>query len=140
VASDDLARALDVALMQGVVSALPQGLETVITERGLNLSGGQRQRLALARGTLAARSSSLLLLDEPTASLDPVIEAQVYGSLMAAFPDACIVSSIHRLHLLPRFDRVVLMAEGRVVDQGKVDELIERQPLFRELWSRAADK
>jgi ABC-type multidrug transport system fused ATPase/permease subunit len=140
VASDDLARALDVALMQGVVSALPQGLETVITERGLNLSGGQRQRLALARGTLAARSSSLLLLDEPTASLDPVIEAQVYASLMAAFPDACIVSSIHRLHLLPRFDRVVLMAEGRVVDQGKVDELIERQPLFRELWSRAADK
>jgi len=68
-----------------------------------------------------------------------VIEAQVHASLLAAFPDACIVSFIHCLHLLPRFDRVVLMAEGRVVDQGTVDELIGRQALFRELWFLAAD-
>jgi ATP-binding cassette subfamily B protein len=119
-----------------VIEALPQGLATEIAERGLNLSGGQKQRLAVARAILAAQGSSLLLLDEPTSSLDPGTEARVFGNLLAAFPDACIVSAIHRLHLLERFDRVVLMEEGRVLDMGTAEELVERAPTFRELWLR----
>jgi ABC-type bacteriocin/lantibiotic exporter with double-glycine peptidase domain len=82
---------------------------------------------------LAARGSALLLLDEPTSALDPVSEAQVYARLEAAFAQACIVASVHRMSLLPRFDRVVLMAEGRVVDCGTPHELAARQALFRQL-------
>ena len=119
-----LERVVDIAGLRPLVASLPAGLDTPIAERGANFSGGQRQRIALARGLLAARDSTLVLLDEPTASLDPVSEGEVYAALDRARPDACIVSSIHRLHLLPRFDRVVLMADGAVVDAGPLDDLL----------------
>ncbi|MBC7942446.1 MAG: ATP-binding cassette domain-containing protein, partial [Chitinophagaceae bacterium] len=112
------------------LAGLPQGLDTPLCERGFNLSGGQRQRLALARGVLAARGSSLLLLDEPTSALDPLIEQHVHAAIDHAFEGACIVASVHRLSLLPHFDRVVLMVAGRVVDVGTATELEVRQPLF----------
>ena len=78
----------------------------------------------------------MLLLDEPTSALDPVSEAQVYERLEAAFPRACIVASVHRMSLLPRFDRVVLMEAGRVVDCGTPQELAAQQALFRQLLGR----
>jgi len=74
------------------------------------------------------------MLDEPTSSLDPATEAKVYANLMAEFPDASIISSIHRLHLLTRFDIIVFMQDGRVTDAGTLDQLIARQPRFREMW------
>jgi ABC-type multidrug transport system fused ATPase/permease subunit len=133
----DLRRAIELAALEPVLSALPNRLDTAISERGLNFSGGQKQRIALARGLVAARHSSLVFLDEPTASLDPVSEAGIYAGLDRALPDVCLVSSIHRLHLLARFDRVVLMAEGRVVDAGTLPELLARQPLMQQLWHEA---
>jgi ABC-type multidrug transport system fused ATPase/permease subunit len=129
-----IARACDIACLAPVLGALPGGLDAAISERGANLSGGQRQRLALARGLLAASRASLILLDEPTSSIDPVTEARIYDGVLAAVPDACVVSSIHRLHLLPRFDSIVLLHAGRVVDTGKLDDLLARQPLFQEMW------
>ena len=100
---------MKVAAFDAVLAGMPDGLDSAVAERGANLSGGQRQRLALARGVLAASPSSLVLLDEPTSSLDAATEAQVFAALLAAFPDACVVASVHRLELLPSFDRVVLM-------------------------------
>jgi ABC-type multidrug transport system fused ATPase/permease subunit len=129
--AEEIQRALHLSAFDAVVDALPQGLDTRISERGFNLSGGQRQRLALARGLLAARDSSLILLDEPTAALDQVTELEVFVRLRRGMPDATIVASVHRMGALPNFDRVVLMAEGRVVDAGPLDEVIERQPLLR---------
>jgi ABC-type multidrug transport system fused ATPase/permease subunit len=134
----DLHRALHAACFDGVLKDLPQGLETPITERGFNLSGGQRQRLGLARGLLAARDASLLMLDEPTSALDPVTENRVLARLLDAFGDACIVATVHRMELLAHFDRVVLMLDGRVADQGSAAELEARQPLFREMVRRRA--
>jgi len=133
-ADEVIAAAMRIAGFEPVLASLPQGLDTLISERGMNLSGGQKQRMALARGILAASGSSVLLLDEPTSSLDPATEAQIYASLRDVFPDAAVISSVHRMNVLPRFDRVVLMQAGRVVDTGTVDELLLRQPLFRELW------
>ncbi|MDY0057719.1 MAG: ATP-binding cassette domain-containing protein [Methyloversatilis sp.] len=98
-----------------------------LSERGGNLSGGQRQRLALARGALAAQGSSLLLLDEPTSALDPQAEGRVFDRMVAAFPEACIVASVHRPSLLARFDTVVVVEAGRVVDAGPRDAVLARR-------------
>lgn len=133
----EVARACALACLAPVIARLPQGLDTPITERGLNLSGGQKQRLALARGILAARGASLIMLDEPTSSVDPATEARLYTSLLSEFPDACVVSTLHRLHLLPHFDTVVFMADGRIVDIGTREDLLARQPHFRTLWQNA---
>ncbi len=130
----DIARVCEIACLGPVLDGLPGGLAAQLAERGANLSGGQRQRLALARGLLAATSASLVLLDEPTSSIDAVTEAQIYDGLLAALPHACVVSSVHRLHLLTRFDVVVLLDGGKVVDVGTAAELVARQPLFREMW------
>jgi ATP-binding cassette, subfamily B, bacterial len=132
-----VSQALQISSFAPVVESLPSGLETMLTERGVNLSGGQKQRLALTRGILASQASSILLFDEPTSSLDAVTEAHVFSELRNAVADACIIASVHRLNLLPRFDRVMLMNDGRVVDCGTVTQLLERQPLFRELWHRS---
>ncbi|WP_207185124.1 ATP-binding cassette domain-containing protein [Rubrivivax gelatinosus] len=130
VAPAALAQAVHASVLDGVLQTLPRGLQTPMSERGFNLSGGQRQRLALARGVLAAQSSSLLLLDEPTSALDALTEQRVYQRLAAAFPGACIVAAVHRMSLLAQFERVVFMVGGGVVDVGTVVELRARQPLF----------
>ncbi|HEY6793740.1 MAG TPA: ABC transporter ATP-binding protein [Kineosporiaceae bacterium] len=125
-----------ISALDEVLAELPDGLDTHLAERGQNLSGGQRQRISLARGLLAVRGHSLVLLDEPTSSLDPVTEQHVYTSILQRFTSACIVSSVHRLDLLVNFDRVVLMEDGCVIDVGTPQELLARQSLFRTLWTR----
>jgi ATP-binding cassette, subfamily B, bacterial len=126
--ASDIERACELAGFSSVVAQLPQGWGTLISERGVNLSGGQKQRLALARALLAAKDVGLVLLDEPTSSVDPSTEAEIYDRLMAAFTGACIVSSVHRLHLLQRFDTVLVMEQGRIIDSGKPDVVKQRRP------------
>ena len=129
----EIAQVIHASAFDAVMAGMAMDLDTPITERGFNLSGGQRQRLCLARGLLAARSSSLIMLDEPTSALDPVTEETVLGRISAAFPDACVIASVHRMSLLHHFNKVVLMANGRVQDVGTVDELLARQPAFRDM-------
>lgn len=122
-----LQSAMHAGVFDEVLDRLPEGLKSALSERGGNLSGGQRQRLALARGALAAQGSSLLLLDEPTSALDPQAEGCVFDRMVAAFPEACIVASVHRPSLLARFDTVVVVEAGRVVDAGPRDEVLTRR-------------
>jgi len=134
---DELHAAMHASTFDEVLQATHGDLDTPLSERGFNLSGGQRQRLCLARGVLAARGSSLLLLDEPTSALDAATEARVLERIAAAFPDACMIASIHRLSLLARFDTVVLMEAGKVVDAGPREAMLARQPLLQRMVAPA---
>jgi ABC-type transport system involved in cytochrome bd biosynthesis fused ATPase/permease subunit len=129
----EYARALELARVSEFVEVNDAGLDVMVAERAANWSGGQRARVALARGILAASDSGLVLLDEPTASLDPKTEAAVYDNLFSTFANACLVSSIHRLNLLARFDEVLVMHDGRLVAQGPAALLAATSPDFRQL-------
>ncbi len=113
---------------------LPNGLESNIQEKGVNLSGGQKQRLALARGILAAQTSDVVLMDEPTSSVDPKTETLIYERLFNTFADKAIVSSLHRLHLLRYFDYVYVLGQGRIVAEGSFEDLKANNLIFQELW------
>ncbi|MBA4054007.1 MAG: ABC transporter ATP-binding protein [Marivirga sp.] len=123
-----------------VIGQLPKGLESNIQEKGVNLSGGQKQRLALARGVLAAKISDIVLMDEPTSSVDPKTEIQIYEKLFEEFKDKVIVSSLHRLYLLSYFDYIYILENGNIVDEGTFSELKSRSLTFRELWRHQEEK
>jgi ABC-type multidrug transport system fused ATPase/permease subunit len=132
---EDIMKVCEAAMFVDVIQNLPHGLETHIQEKGVNLSGGQKQRLALARGILSARTSDIILLDEPTSSVDPKTEVLIYEKMFSCFSDKAIISSLHRLHLLNRFDYVYIMDQGRIVDHGTFDHLKSNSQIFQKLWA-----
>lgn len=135
----EVAKVCENAHFAEVVTELPRGLESNIQEKGVNLSGGQKQRLALSRGILAARESQVVLLDEPTSSVDPKTEAMIYERLFAAFSDKAVVSALHRLHLLRQFDYVYILRKGEVVDEGTFPHLLQNSTIFQDLWRHQED-
>lgn len=126
----------DMARFTEIVEGLPKKLESSIVEKGVNLSGGEKQRLALTRGLLASADKKIVLLDEPTSSVDFHNELEIYKNIFSAFPDKTIISSIHRLHLLSLFDKVYFFKNGRIVTSGSFDELKKSSPEFQELWEK----
>jgi ABC-type multidrug transport system fused ATPase/permease subunit len=131
---DEIMEVSESAHFTDVIHHLPKGLESDIREKGVNLSGGQKQRLALARGILAARESEVVLLDEPTSSVDPKTEAMIYQKMFAAFKDKALISSMHRLHLLYQFDYIYVLRQGSIVAEGTFEHLREHSAIFQELW------
>jgi ATP-binding cassette, subfamily B, bacterial len=130
----DIIEVCDTAHFADVVRHLPKGLQSSIKEKGVNLSGGQKQRLALARGILAARSSEIVLLDEPTSSIDPRTEIQIYKKLFKACEGKALASTLHRLYLLPYFDYIYILQDGYIADEGTFDHLKKHSILFNEMW------
>lgn len=124
---EEVQEAVRLARFTPVLERLDKGLETSIKERGVNLSGGEKQRLALARAIFTAKDSSLILMDESTSSVDPSNELEIYKKMFAHFKDHCIVSAIHRLHLLPLFDVIYVLDSGRVIEHGTFRELVQRE-------------
>lgn len=135
VEADELDRIIKLSGFSMVLDTLPEGLNTDIREKGLNLSVGQKQRLALARGLFAARYSSLILMDEPTSSLDLPTEKGILTNVMEAFSEAAIMVSLHRLHLLPLFDRVIMFQDGQVVASGSMSKLLRTKGPVYDLWT-----
>ncbi len=108
----------------GFLSALPQGYDTLVGERGIRLSGGQKQRLAVARALLA--NTPLLLLDEPTSAVEPESEASIIEALERLMHGRTTLIVSHRLSLAQSADRVVVVADGRIAEEGPPAELLAR--------------
>ena len=98
------------------IAALPQGFDTPVGEHGITLSGGQRQRIAIARAIL--RDAPLLLLDEATSSLDAESETQIAAALAALMRERTTIVIAHRLATVLSCDRILVMDEGRIVEEG----------------------
>ncbi len=128
---DELWEALDLAQADVFVRSLPDGLDTLVGERGVSLSGGQRQRIALARAVL--RRPSVLLLDDTTSALDPATEAAVLANLRSAFTGTTVVMVASRPSTIALADRVAHLTGGRVVAIGPHADLLATEPEYRDL-------
>jgi ATP-binding cassette, subfamily B, bacterial len=127
----DVWAALHLARADRFVGDLPDGLDTVVGERGVSLSGGQRQRVALARALV--RHPTVLLLDDTTSALDPATERAVLGNLRGALSGTTVLMVASRPSTIALADDVVYIERGRVVDHGRHDELMARRPAYRRL-------
>ena len=132
-ASDDEVMAAAVAAQcDSFVSALPDGYKTVIGENGATLSGGERQRISIARAIL--KDSPVILMDEATASLDAENETLIQSALSSLIKKKTVLVIAHRLRTVAGADRIIVLENGRIVEQGVHDELLEKQGLYRRLW------
>ena len=111
------------------ITSLPEGYDTVIGEQGLTLSGGQRQRVSLARALIT--DPAILILDDATSAIDATIEAQIHATLRRVMAGRTTVLIAHRRSTLQLADRIAVLDEGRLIDQGSHDELMARCALYR---------
>ncbi|NIP79241.1 MAG: ATP-binding cassette domain-containing protein, partial [Gemmatimonadetes bacterium] len=129
---EEIEEAARAANAHGFIVELPDGYDTVLGERGTRLSGGQRQRIAIARALL--RDAPILILDEATSALDTESEALVQDAIERLMEDRTVLVIAHRLSTVRKADRIVVMKDGAIVDQGTHDALLERDGLYRRLY------
>jgi len=131
--SKDIIQAAKLAHADDFINQLKDGYETLVGERGVKLSGGQRQRIALARAFL--KNTPILILDEATSSLDSESENIIQESLEKLIKGKTVIAVAHRLSTLKKMDRIVVIDNGKIIEDGNPNELLKNQNgLFKNLW------
>jgi ATP-binding cassette subfamily B protein len=133
-ATDDEVLRAAIAARCDFVETLPQGLTTMVGDRGVKFSGGQRQRIAIARAFL--KDAPILLLDEATAALDSESEEAIREALACLMRGRTVIAIAHRLATLRSFDRVIMLQGGRIIEDGSPDRLMQGRGPYRELVAR----
>jgi ATP-binding cassette subfamily B protein len=137
---EELVSVIEMCRLQGVLDKLPEGGNTDMAQKGLNLSVGEKQRVAMARGLLRVKQRQILLLDEPTSSLDPRTEREIFMALFARYSDRIVITACHRLNLVPLFDKIICIREGRIVEVGSFEQLLGRGGYFASAWREYQEK
>jgi ATP-binding cassette subfamily B protein len=130
-ATDDEVLRAAIAARCDFVESLPDGLATMVGDRGVKLSGGQRQRIAIARAFL--KDAPILLLDEATAALDSESEEAIREALGRLMRGRTVIAIAHRLATLRNFDRVVVLKNGKIIEDGQPDRLMKKDGHYRQL-------
>ncbi|PIQ23804.1 ABC transporter ATP-binding protein [bacterium (Candidatus Blackallbacteria) CG17_big_fil_post_rev_8_21_14_2_50_48_46] len=132
VSEQELQKAIETAELTQLISSLPQGLETQVSERGLNLSGGQKQRMILARAL--AQNPRILLLDDFTARVDARTEELILGNLKRNYPELTLVSITQKIEPIQNYDQILLMMEGQLLAQGTHAELMRSSSEYMQIY------
>ena len=132
VSDEDLRKAIDTAELADFIAALPQGLDTVVSERGTSLSGGQKQRIMLARAL--ALNPTVLLLDDFTARVDPATERKILENVERNYPGLTLVSVTQKIGAVEDYDQIVLLMEGEVLATGTHEQLMETSPEYVQIY------
>jgi ATP-binding cassette, subfamily B, bacterial len=132
ISEEDLSRAIAAAELQDFVGTLPQGLDTIVSERGTSLSGGQKQRVMLARAL--ALNPRVLLLDDFTARVDSTTERAILTNIQEKYPGITLISVTQKIASVENFDRIILLMEGEVLATGTHRELMETSPEYVQIY------
>ena len=130
---EEVIRAAALARAHEFIEKLPQGYQTLVGERGIKLSGGQRQRVAIARAIL--KNAPILVLDEATSSLDSESEKYIQEGLWELMKDKTALVIAHRLSTIKHLDRIIVLEDGKIIQDGTHEELIKHKGLYATLWS-----
>jgi ATP-binding cassette subfamily B protein len=131
-------KVLKQAALDEFIESLPDGIETVIGERGIKLSGGQRQRLGIARALI--RQSPIMIFDEATSSLDSISESKIQSAIENSFEGRTVFVIAHRLSTIRNVDRILVLDDGCIIEDGNFNDLIKQNGHFAKLWTLQSER